>query len=103
VSPGRSLPQREEDALQNHFEDDIRIFIAENFMFRDDTAGLDAAQSLLEAGLIDSTGVLELVAFLEGRYGIRIPDADMVPANLDSVAGLVAYVSRRLSAAQAPA
>jgi acyl carrier protein len=89
--------------MHDRLEDDIRGFIAENFLFRDDTAGLDAEQSLLDAGLIDSTGVLELVAFLEDRYGFRIPDADMLPANLDSVAGLVAYVARRLRAARAPA
>lgn len=89
--------------MHDRLEDEIRAFIAENFMFRDDTAGLDAAESLLDAGLIDSTGVLELVAFLEARYGIRIPDSDMVPANLDSVAGLVAYVARRLGAAQSTA
>lgn len=89
--------------MHDRLEDEIRAFIAENFMFRDDTAGLDAAESLLAAGLIDSTGVLELVAFLEARYGIRVPDADMVQANLDSVAGLVAYVARRLGVARSPA
>jgi acyl carrier protein len=85
--------------MQDRLEDEIRAFIAENFMFRDDTAGLGAEQSLLEAGLIDSTGVLELVAFLETRYGIRIPDSDMVPAHLDTVAGLVGYVGRRIGVA----
>ena len=89
--------------MQDDIEDAIRSFIAENFLYRDDTQGLDPGQSLLAAGLVDSTGVLELVAFLEERFGFRIPDFDMLPENLDSIAGLVAYVARRIGAAQAPA
>ncbi|MDI3308940.1 MAG: acyl carrier protein [Acetobacteraceae bacterium] len=81
-------------------EAEIRSFIAENFLFREGRASLGEDESLLEAGLIDSTGVLELVAFLEQHFGLRIPDADMVPENLDSVRGLVTYVEARLSAAQ---
>ena len=51
-------------------------------------------ESLLNAGLIDSTGVLELVAFLEGEFGIHLADAEIVPANLDSVRAIVAFVER---------
>lgn len=89
--------------MQDRIEYAIRTFIAENFLYRDDTQGLESGQSLLAAGLMDSTGVLELIAFLEERFGFRIPDSDMLPENLDSIAGLVAYVARRIGAAQAPA
>jgi acyl carrier protein len=89
--------------MQDRIEDDVRRFIAENFLYRDDTQGLGSGQSLLAAGLVDSTGVLELVAFLEERFSFRIPDSDMLPENLDSIAGLVAYVARRIGAAQASA
>lgn len=89
--------------MQDRIEDDIRRFIAENFLYRDDTQGLESGQSLLAAGLVDSTGVLELVAFLEERFSFRIPDSDMLPENLDSIAGLVTYVGRRVGATQASA
>ena len=56
----------------------------------------------LDAGLIDSTGILELVAFLESQFGIRMADADIVPANLDSIQAIVGYVdTKRASAAAA--
>jgi len=88
--------------MPQDFEADIRTFIAENFLFREDVDSIESDQSLLEGGLIDSTGVLELVAFLETRYGIRIADDEIVPANLDSVKALVGYVSAKL-AEKAPA
>jgi acyl carrier protein len=71
----------------------IRSFIDENFLFRDDKAALSATQSLLDAGLIDSTGILELVAFLEAEFAIRIADAEIVPENLDSIRAITAYVA----------
>ncbi len=78
-------------------ENKIRAFIAENFLFREDLQALSETQSLLDAGLIDSTGVLELVAFLETIFPITIEDADIVPENLDTVKSIVAYVERKLS------
>jgi acyl carrier protein len=77
----------------------IRTFIAANFLFRDDCAGIDDAASLLDAEIIDSTGVLELVAFLEGALGIDVADAEIVPENLDSISAIVAYVERKQHAA----
>ena len=53
-------------------------------------------ESFLEAGIIDSTGVLELVGFLEGRYGISIQDDELIPANLDSVDRVRGFVERKL-------
>jgi acyl carrier protein len=72
----------------------IRAFIVENFLFGDDSRPLDDAMSLIENDVVDSTGVLELVAFLEERFGIAVADADIVPANLDSIARIAAYVER---------
>jgi acyl carrier protein len=77
----------------------IRTFIATNFLFRDDCTGIDDAASLLDAEVIDSTGVLELVAFLEGTLGVTVADAEIVPENLDSVDAIVAYVERKRHAA----
>ena len=88
--------------MPQNLEAEIRSFIADNFLFREDVSSIERDQSLLESGLIDSTGVLELVAFLASRYDIRIADAEIVPSNLDSVKALVAYVSAKL-AENAPA
>ena len=74
----------------------VRRFISENFMFREDSTSLAADASLLEAGIIDSTGVLELVSFLESRFGIAVTDDEMLPENLDSIRALCAYVQRKL-------
>jgi len=56
---------------------------------------LDENTSLLESGIIDSTGVLELVQFLEGRFGLTVEDAELVPENLDSISRICAYLRRK--------
>ncbi|BCW90758.1 hypothetical protein sos41_39330 [Alphaproteobacteria bacterium SO-S41] len=73
-------------------ESDLRAFIAENFMYGGDAAALPTDRSLIDEGLIDSTGVLELVSFLEEKFGLVIGDEEIVPANLDSIAAIVAFV-----------
>ena len=82
-------------------ESKVRTFIEDNFLFRDDRTALSDSESLLDAGLIDSTGILELVAFLESEFGIQMADADIVPANLDSIRTIVAYVERKLKQSKA--
>jgi acyl carrier protein len=74
----------------------VRRFIGENFMFRDDGDAITHDASLLEAGIIDSTGVLELVCFLETTFGIEVQDDEMLPENLDSIRAISTYVSRKL-------
>jgi acyl carrier protein len=85
--------------MQPDVEPTIRKFIEDNFLFREDRGALAAEESLLDAGLIDSTGILELVAFLESEFGIAIEDAEIVPDNLDSVRAIAAYVRRKLASA----
>ncbi len=72
----------------------IRDFIVENFLFGDSARLPGDDMSLIDNDVVDSTGVLELVAFLEERFGIAVADADIVPANLDSVERIAAYVER---------
>jgi acyl carrier protein len=84
-------------------ENKIRQFIAGNFLFREDKVSLDDGESLLDAGLIDSTGVLELVGFLETEFAIRMEDEEIVPANLDSIRAIVAFVSGKIEALSAAA
>ncbi len=70
----------------------IRDFIEMSFLFREGRQALSDGESLLGAGLIDSTGILELVSFLEGEFGIAILDEEIVPENLDSVQQIAKYV-----------
>ena len=74
----------------------VRRFIGENFHFRDDGDAIAHDASLLDAGIIDSTGVLELVCFLETTFGIEVHDDEMLPENLDSIRAISSYVSRKL-------
>jgi len=79
----------------------VRSFIEENFLFRDDRSTLADSDSLLDAGVIDSTGILELVAFLETEFQFRMADAEIIPANLDSIEAIVAYVEGKVAKAAA--
>lgn len=80
-------------------EGEIRRFITDNFPLGDSGFELAGRDSLLEVGVIDSVGVLELIEHLESTYGFQIPDADVLPENLDSIDAITQYVSRRLRAA----
>lgn len=77
-------------------EQAVRQFIAQNFMYREGINSLTDRQSLLEHGLIDSTGVLELVFFLEKSFGIKVAEDEVMPENLDSVQQIASYVRRKL-------
>ncbi len=71
----------------------IRSFVLENYMYGAAPEELDDAVSFLESGIMDSTGIMELVMFLEEEFEIKVQDAEMVPENLDSVNNLVKYLS----------
>lgn len=73
---------------------DIKNYIAQNLLF-DAEARIDGSASLLDTGTLDSTGVMDLVAFLETTYGIEIADEELVPENLDSVDKIVSYIDRK--------
>jgi acyl carrier protein len=73
----------------------VRSFVVENFLFGN-ANGLADDTSFLEAGILDSTGVLEVVAFLEQQFGVRVDDDELTPENLDSISSIGAFVSRKL-------
>jgi len=73
-------------------ESSIRHYILENLLFTDDETRLANSVSLLEEGIIDSTGVLELVMFVEETFGFTVEDEEIVPENFDSVERLAHYV-----------
>lgn len=81
---------------------DIRKFVVDNFLFGEDD-GLAEDASFLETGLIDSTGVLELVAHLEKTYGIKVKDDELTPENLDSINTIAAYLERKRTSSSCPA
>ena len=82
------------DAVQKK----IRDFIVENFLFGDDSQPLPGNLSLMENDMVDSTGILELVGFLEEGFGLTVADADIVPANLDSIDRIAAFIERKKAA-----
>ena len=72
-------------------ERQVREFIVENFMFGDEVE-FSSSDSFLDTGLIDSTGILELIAFLEESYGIEVLDDEIIPENLDTLNNVASFV-----------
>ena len=75
----------------------IRQSIMENFMFDVSENGFKDTDSFLEQGIIDSTGVIELVSFLEETYNMQVEDEELIPENLDSIANVAAYIEGKRS------
>jgi len=84
--------------MTSTIENQIREFIVENFLFGNTSRQLDSTASLIDNDLVDSTGILELVAFLEERFGVIAADNEIIPDNLDSISRISTYVeSKRVS------
>ena len=75
----------------------LREFITTNYYIPPETR-LESVASLLASGILDSTGVLELVTFVESRFGVSVADDELVPANFDSLHALTAFVERKVRA-----
>lgn len=73
----------------------VRGFIFENFLFDGEEGDLKNNASFLDQGIIDSTGVLELVDWLEEEFGIQVDDEELIPENLDSVDQLTAFIKKK--------
>jgi acyl carrier protein len=71
---------------------ELREFLINNFLFGQADTGLEDKHSLMDRGIIDSTGVLEIVSFIEERFGITVADTELVPENLDSISQLARFV-----------
>ena len=76
-------------------EQTIRAFIIDTFLFGESNNEVTDTDSLLEKGIIDSTGVLELVGFIEETYGIKVKDEELIPENLDSIANVADFIRRK--------
>ena len=77
---------------------EIKRFILRNFLFTEDLTALGDEDSLMQKGIVDSTGILEMITHLEQTYGIRVADEEMVPDNLDSIASIVQFIERKRAA-----
>lgn len=81
--------------MQN-IQQELRQFVIDNFLFGQGNGNLRNDDSFLDKGIIDSTGVLELVVFLEEKFHIKIQDRELIPDNLDSINNLVRFVESKL-------
>jgi acyl carrier protein len=78
------------------YRETVTEFVIENFLFGDGDRLKDDT-SFIEGGIVDSTGIMELVAFLEETYGIVVEDEEVVPENLDSLARVVTFLQRKMN------
>jgi len=76
-------------------EKTLRSYILQNFLFTDDDSVLNNSDSFLEKGIIDSTGILELITYIEEEIGIKVEDEEMIPENLDSIDNLVSFIAKK--------
>jgi len=80
---------------QDSMRKELREFIVETFLFGDESETFENNDSFMQKGIIDSTGVLELTSFLEERYGVKVEDEELIPANLDSIDNLIGFIGRK--------
>jgi acyl carrier protein len=76
----------------------IRQFIVKNFLFGDDDNEFRDDDSFLEKGIVDSTGILELIEYIEDQFKIKTEDEELIPDNFDSINNVVNYISRKTAA-----
>jgi acyl carrier protein len=84
--------------MEQDIKQQIIDFIRTNFLFDETHKEIDEKASLLETGVIDSTGVLELIAFIEETYGIKVEDEDILPENLDTILDITYFIKQKLAA-----
>jgi acyl carrier protein len=85
--------------MSEGLHDQIRNYILENYLFTKDSSALGLDDSLLERGIVDSTGMLEVIFFIEEHLGVKINDEEMIPDNLDSVNKIAEFVQMKRKAA----
>jgi acyl carrier protein len=85
--------------MSEGLHDQIRNYILENYLFTKDPSALELDDSLLGRGIVDSTGMLEVIFFVEEHLGVKIKDEEMIPENLDSVNKIAQFVQAKRKAA----
>ena len=76
-------------------EKKMRDYMLENFLFTDDQSALVNNDSFMQKGIVDSTGILEVIHYMEEEFGMQIEDDEMIPENLDSIDNLVTFIARK--------
>ena len=82
--------------MANELQQKIQRFILENYLFTDDPAALSPDESLLKQGIVDSTGMMQIIAFIEEELGVPVADEEMIPENLESVNKIVRFALSKL-------
>ena len=80
---------------QDEYRTKLRTLILESYLFTDDDSELDDEDSFLDTGILDSMGIMELIAFLDDEFGVKVAEEEMIPENLDSISNLLKYLSAR--------
>ncbi len=75
----------------------VRNYILQNFLFTDDTSKLDDGESFIDKGIIDSTGILELIMFVETEFQMQVADVDMTMENFDSVDRIARFIAEKIA------
>ena len=78
-------------------ETKVREYILDNFLFTDDQNALSSDDSFMNKGIVDSTGMLEIIYFIEDEFEVKVDDDEMVPENLDSVNNIVNFVEKKIN------
>ena len=84
----------EQGQKMNNVQQRMKQFVVENF-YVSDPSDIREDTSLISTGLVDSTGMLEVIAFLESEFGISVRDQEMSPENLETIGRIAAYVQRK--------
>ncbi len=79
-------------------ESKVREFVLKNYLFTTEQSALKSDDSFMKSGIMDSTGILEMIMFLHDEFGVDVMDDEMVPENLDSVNNVVAFLGKKLQA-----
>lgn len=79
----------------------IKQYLVENFLFSNDVSAIGDTDSLIHSGIVDSTGIHELILFIEERFNLMVSPEEMTPANFDNVSVIDEFVSRKRSLAEA--
>ena len=82
--------------MAEEVRDKVRDFILENYLFTTDTSALGVDDSLLDNGVVDSSGMMEIIFFIEEKLGVAMRDDEMTPNNLDSVNKIAKFVQGKL-------
>jgi acyl carrier protein len=85
------------DTIEDTIRAQVRQYIMDNFLFDGVTRQIADDASLIERGVVDATGVLELMLFVEDSYGLQVNEADLAPENFDTISAIAHYVARHLA------